>query len=247
MKVLLVGDLHRNVQAVERANEKALDNGCDLIFGLGDFGYNYTGPFMDRIMDAQTPWAFIRGNHDDTNWIREAADVDSMAEGEPTEVAPNLTWVPDGAMLDWDGVKVLCVGGAFSIDKAHRVPHVSWWPDELTSRAAEDRAIRAGKADILLAHDVPYFEDSRLEKAIRPVGYKVDEASKHNRMRLREIHNSAQPDLTVHGHFHTHYWDERYRVLGLDMEMEWEGSSVVLDCGGGEWTLTLPDPDLFDL
>ena len=62
-----------------------------------------------------------------------------------------------GEIMTLEGKTFFCLGGACSIDKALRTPHVSWWPDEEITRHDIDNAIANldkvnNKVDYVITH-----------------------------------------------------------------------------------------------
>ena len=92
-----------------------------------------------------------------------------MLEQYPTEerfgglVQPlggNVYHVCRGSVLELEGKKYLCFGGAESPDKEEREVHVNWWPQEMPSDEEYARCEAALEAngwqvDYVLTHDAP--------------------------------------------------------------------------------------------
>lgn len=134
MKVLFVGDTHCNSSVWPQVADVAVGHGCELIWQVGDFGYQFPEVYIRAVQTAadtaSVPVMWIRGNHDNRDTIRtlSAGQQAGPVALWPT-VAPDVLYVPDGTVVDFAGVRVLGVGGAVSIDQDRRVPYVSWWPD----------------------------------------------------------------------------------------------------------------------
>ena len=65
-----------------------------------------------------------------------------------------------GSVLELEGKKYLCFGGAESPDKEERETHVNWWPQEMPSDEEYARCEAALEAngwqvDYVLTHDAP--------------------------------------------------------------------------------------------
>jgi hypothetical protein len=94
------------------------------------------------------PIYFISGNHDHEPWFRGLY--------APTELAPNLIYVPRGAVLRLDARRVAFLGGGDSvIDRPQRCEGVDWWPEERVTAEDVARLVGAGPVDILVAHTPP--------------------------------------------------------------------------------------------
>jgi len=92
----------------------------------------------------------VGGNHDHEPSYRGIT--------RPTEMAPNLVFVPRGTVLELDGRRIAFLGGGSSIiDRAVRRRGVDWWPEEQVTLADVARFDGAGKVDFLVSHTPPAF------------------------------------------------------------------------------------------
>ena len=73
MRILLVGDIHANRYELLRAMRYGKDQRVDRVFFLGDFGWKFEQPFLDRaeymVKETGLLVEFIDGNHDDFNFL----------------------------------------------------------------------------------------------------------------------------------------------------------------------------------
>jgi hypothetical protein len=150
-----------------------------------------------------------------------------------------VTYLPRGTVLERYGSRILIIGGAYSVDKAMRSPHLSWWPQEEITVADEVRCEAAGKVDVVLSHDAP---NSAYVAALAQIlgdaqqthlGWKCDErfpGARPNRMALEAILDACRPRLWVHGHYHQHYVAQAKdcQFIGLDHE-NMPGSWYILE------------------
>ena len=91
---------------------------------------------------------WIDGNHE---------NFDIIESWNATEIYNNsehIHYCPRGTILDINGQKALCVGGADSIDKAWRVEGISWWPQEQITE--KDIMEITGEYDYIFTHCCPY-------------------------------------------------------------------------------------------
>lgn len=227
-RILVAGDTHCNPDTFRRLKRQARELDCDAIFQVGDFGYDFRDSFIDVVTEvaAQTPVYWIDGNHDNHDKL-EAWDAFD-AEGFQ-EIWPKVFYVPRGHGWTWNGVKFVGVGGAHSIDKRHRTPHVSWWEQERVTNAQAERAMAHEKCDVLLVHDVP-TDVPYMDRYV--AGYKDDIESAGNRRVLTHVTENLQPTLLIHGHMH-HRYEDWFRnetlVIGLDRDTMEPDNTIVLD------------------
>lgn len=237
MRILLVGDTHGNRQWLRNVVlTRAEREGVEAVFQLGDFGYwQKDSDFVKTAADCAVPFYFLDGNHENHPLLPRGALG-------PINVAGNLHYVPRGSRLEWDGVTVLVVGGAHSIDRAYRTPGVDWFPEEDISEQDFNSAVMAGQCDVMLAHDAPGFAHLPLATPYDAAWRAELPACAKNRDVVGAIVDSVRPSLYVHGHYHA-AWDmtvERdwgdFRLKGLDCDGGREQDSmVVLHCSAGSY------------
>lgn len=247
MRILLLGDTHGRVHAVRDAIDYALEAGCDRIVQVGDFGYgwdlhyppNGRFPFIVNEFSAQAGLDFywLDGNHENFDALQEELG-DGFTSHEPVKMMSNLYYLPRGSSWDWDGVRFLALGGAYSIDKHVRVEGVSWWRQEMTTRADVERALDRGQADVMLTHDMPAQIFDAL--AFSTGWYKSDPDSRSNRQMVSGVMEIVKPKLLVHGHFHYRHdtMCGDTRVIGLDRDGTHHLSWTVLDTADWSGVLT---------
>lgn len=220
MRILFVGDTHMNHHgSIHAANRWADLAKVDVILQVGDFGYTFSDDLLEAVAAAPCPWWFIRGNHDDTDWLRAAIESHGRRRWPDTppsvnKVAENLYWIEDGAILNLGGTRIACIGGAASIDKEYRIEGESWWPDEgVNEHSLERLGLEVGftgPVDLLVTHDIPnslvdlgLVDYMLLEQNIY---FKRDHAmSQVSRGRLQLAYENCQPLVVIHGHYHVGY------------------------------------------
>ena len=227
-QVLLQGDTHSEPTSAENANRIALETGVDAIVQAGDFAYKYDTiekgrRFLEECSKGPVPWIFIRGNHDDTKWLRDFNNGELIGD-TPIEIYPNVWWCPDGTVLQFANKTMLMVGGAISVDSDERYGGVEYWEDEGIPYGLLYQDIP--KADILVSHDAP----SEVAYKVIDGTNKEDSMSDSNRRTLQEIFEASGAQTLIHGHYHHgHETDhENRKFIGLGHE-ENEKSSRVLD------------------
>lgn len=200
MKIALTGDIHADRNALGRTVLRAHDAGCERIFYLGDFGYNFSSDFLDtaKRLHERTGLVieWLDGNHEDFDYL-ESVNFDPLPGV--------LRYHPRGSVETLDGVSFMFLGGATSVDRPWRVPHASWWPQEELTEADVARACTKGKVDVVLAHDAPYLPPIS-NKGLNS-GFPQEELdrSESHRERVRAVYQEAQPTTWVHGHYHHRY------------------------------------------
>lgn len=196
-KIAIAGDWHSIFPAFTRGFYHAMALGADAIVHVGDFGYTFHPEFLDhlkkliKVMDM--PIYFIRGNHDN----REFLDSFLKSPFQPVEILPGATYIPDGAVMDFGHTTIAALGGAYSIDRQHRVAGQTWWLEEEPSAAAVQHLIDAHvSAPVMITHDLPHNA--------------INTNNRHNtidalpsRQLVQQAIDAVRPHIVFHGHQHT--------------------------------------------
>ena len=161
--IYVTGDLHGDLERFEDRAVKRLKKGDTLIV-LGDFGFLWSG---DRAEQKRLKWLakrryrilFIDGCHENFDLLRDYP-IEDFLGGRARHIGGNLYYILRGSILNIEGKKLLCFGGAESWDKEDREEGVNWWRSELPTsdeleRCAENLLAAGGEVDYILTHDAP--------------------------------------------------------------------------------------------
>jgi predicted phosphodiesterase len=244
VRLLLLGDTHRNATFLATAFEAAEREGCEQIIQLGDFGYGWqwlalgegleicrfsavASVLVDR---TGIGLCFIDGNHE--NFDRLA--MQATAPDGSQEVAPGVRHLARGQRLELGGCSFLACGGAISLDRLARTEGRSWWAAEAIT-TADVVACGSESIDVLLCHDAPLESGLPAERHSSGYGMAADIDWYLNRMRLSEVLAATSPSLVVHGHLHRRYEldlapEREARIVGLASDAQGiEAAGVVFD------------------
>jgi len=192
MKILAVGDVHG---VFERLNHLIQQEEPDIILQVGDFGYwpRLEDQDLEAIDTSRTRIYFCEGNNDDLDSLNALV----KQPGQPVELAPNLIYMPRGAVLELeDGRRVLFMGGGQSVDRYRRDEGWDWFPEEIIS---EDDLVHLPQPpiDIVISHTCPV--EFPIEEARRKKLQDIDPS----RAMLSRILHKYHPALWYFGHWHT--------------------------------------------
>jgi len=147
--IAFIGDVHRSFDRLA-ALVAALPIEATAVVQVGDLGLR-PSDVANRVPAIQPPnrrVLYIDGNHDHNPLY--------LGHDAPTEMGPNLIFVPRGSVLELDGRRVAFLGGGDSvIDRAQRKEGVDWWPTEQVTAIDVARLREARKVDILVTHTPP--------------------------------------------------------------------------------------------
>lgn len=222
-KIAFAGDWHMNTSFAVEAIHYAADNNADVIVQVGDFGFGFTyyNEYIEKLTEIlemkNLSLLFIDGNHENFDVLRSY----NINEHSYREVSSRIAHLPRGFRWNWGEASFLALGGAFSIDRSHRVKNSSWWVEEVISEIDSENAIEGGHADFMITHDIPSGVDLKLTSNLsRSV---TREYEKHRNI-LRKVVDFVKPDELIGGHYHKRLND----VLILDNGHEVNVN--VLDC-----------------
>jgi hypothetical protein len=149
--IAFIGDVHRAFDRFAGAVAE-LPASVDVAVQVGDFGLHLDdlGPTGAGVPSLDRRVYYITGNHDHEPFYRGIS--------RPTEMAPNLVFVPRGTVLELDGRRIAFLGGGDSvIDRAFRRDDIDWWPEERVTMADVARFEGVGRVDFLVCHTPPAF------------------------------------------------------------------------------------------
>lgn len=173
MRLFYLGDIHGNYRLILSYIDRFGITDAHIV-QVGDFGVGFKTLMKDKkelemyhaklVKNNVTVWAF-RGNHDYKPYFDE----------DPFGFS-NIKLIPDYTVLELCGKRILCVGGAVSVDRLPRMTSrqgdvfekngswagfelkggESWWPDEVfVLDVAKVSAMR--DIDIVLTHTAPSY------------------------------------------------------------------------------------------
>ena len=234
-KIMVLGDTHGSGKWLGDKIRWADKKGIKKIIQVGDFGlwdHDEDGVrFLDYINEILRSTGirlyFLGGNHenwDHLEWYEKNLPKDYSGH---TYIRSHVMYTGRMKRWAWDNKYFQAVGGAYSIDRAHRKVGKSLWlqetiPDNVVYGLEKDNR----QSDYLFTHDAP--------TCVPMKNLKIDIESEMHRKKMDQIGRVVQPNLWFHGHYHQ--WMEYsfmhqsgYSfVYGLDKDFE-HFSHVILD------------------
>lgn len=196
----------------------------DYVIIAGDFGVIWKN-IPDEKEEYILRWLknksfttlFIDGNHENHDRLDQLPSV-PMFGGTVGKVNNSVFHLKRGELYDIHGQKFFCFGGGESIDKLDRIPGVSWWEQELPSRAQIEHALDQlesvdYKVDYVVTHAPP-------RSVIGPLGFSdggmkaVDPTTKF----LDHIAQLIQCKKWYFGHMHVNKDLGKFKCLYHDID-----------------------------
>lgn len=201
--ILFVGDVHGNIPRFQQIARTVAETRPQIVMFCGDFGWwprlswgkKFLQEVKQTVANSPTKFVFVDGNHEDHHNLPHD-------NTELTEMLPNLWYLPRGTKIRVQNLTFLGVGGAVSIDQNRRLIGTSWFQEETSNWAQQNRVLDAGKADVVVAHDVPGAADIPMARRI-PTD--VETPADAHRAFLDAVLSTAQPELWLAGHYHHRY------------------------------------------
>lgn len=130
-KVWITGDCHRNFQKIFDFCENNQTTKNDMLIIAGDAGINYYLDSRDKkvktkLNELPITLVILHGNHEEKAWNCKNYKHNIYKIGKNTIIAwaepefPNILFLDDFCMPIINGKKLLCIGGAYSVDKYYR-------------------------------------------------------------------------------------------------------------------------------
>jgi len=157
--MFLLGDTHGDYEKVHAASQIV---GKEKLIILVDFGFVFNkaldGDKLQRLSKLPTTILFVDGNHCNFPALEKFPKIKKYG-GIVSKLAKNVFWLRRGQIYKIDGHKCLTIGGAYSVDKRHRIPDVSWWHEENLSHDEMEKVLDVidnfPKVDYVFTHTCP--------------------------------------------------------------------------------------------
>lgn len=134
----ITGDKHGYMKCFKPFSDKFDTDLSDIMIILGDAGLNYYLDTYDILTKDElkyVPMTFfcVHGNHEERPYNIEGYKLVDFkgAKAYVEDLFPNIYFAKDGEIYDFDGKKVICIGGAYSVDKYYRLENgYNWFESE---------------------------------------------------------------------------------------------------------------------
>lgn len=212
--IYIVGDLHGDFMKLARIKEHLTSD--DIVIQVGDFGWYPTviQEWKSLFDDYPCKIYAIDGNHEDFVYLSQ------FSKDTPTEVLPNLFYVPRGTVMEIEGQLFGFLGGGESVDKAWRVENVSWWKEEQITDDDVQKLITnvAGRTlDYLITHVPPKFT---ILSHFGPFDTKYwglpDDWEDISAEKVSKVYWELRPRNLLCGHMHRSIIDGSIRIVDIN-------------------------------
>ncbi len=233
----VMGDWHGHYGHFRAVCRTLKHAGIHRLYCVGDASFDWPGQHRGRtekrmrllLEQNDILYTFVGGNHD--NW----ATLETLpANPDGTRrVADRFSYLPNGVVIEHDGVRIAGLGGAYSVDKAWRREGRDWWPQEEPTPEQAQQLIEAsaGGVTLMLTHDVPMGATGL--KGMSGLSAKTIERANQTRILLQDTVERVRPKALFAGHWHQRLrselqWDDGTKTMVevLAAEQSWAGNLV---------------------
>ena len=167
--IYVTGDTHGSTD-IHKLNSTSFPAGTllgkkDYVIIAGDFGFIWTNPdktekyWLNWLREKPWTTLFIDGNHENFNRLNAFPEI-SKFDGRVGVINESVFHLKRGEVYKIDYKKIFVFGGAYSIDKQHRIKDVSWWPEELPNYSDYENGMKNldsnnWEVDYVITHEGP--------------------------------------------------------------------------------------------
>jgi hypothetical protein len=206
-KLVIIGDVHGKTDQYQKMLRQKFD--CIRTVQLGDMGIGFSGVGLHELPENHK---WFRGNHDNPAKCREYASY-----------LGDFGFLPEDSLF-W-------VAGGFSIDRAWRVPAVSWWEDEELSYQELDAAVDLyikSKPRFVISHEAPTKAATWLLTCIAP-GFRPEKiVTTRTGQAMERMLDFHKPEKWIFGHYHI---NKTFEFHGVEFTCVNELSTYELETG----------------
>jgi predicted phosphodiesterase len=216
----ITGDTHGDYRQIAYSVKQKKLNKADRLFVCGDFSFIWEQACskyfareeerIDGLSSLGPEILFIDGNHENFNRLLEFPEI-NLYGGKVGQIRNNIFHLKRGYVYTIDGKKIFTMGGGISIDKHRRVAGLSWWPQEMHTKAEQDFAIdnlekNKWQVDFVLSHTSPLQAEPLIQEAMAYADweygiFKLDALQAEGKF-LTEVCNKLDFKEWHFGHFH---------------------------------------------
>lgn len=211
-RIFIKGDCHGSFSFLRKFCLNAETTRNDLLVILGDAGINYfldsnDSSLKDTIKSLPITLLCVHGNHEERPFNINTYTEKSMFGGivYMEEEYDNILFAKDGENYSINGRNFFVLGGAYSIDKYHRLANgYKWFASEQPNEEIKKYVANQIKAynktfDIVLSHTAPLkYEPTEMFLSM------VDQSlvDKSTEIWLDEIEDKISYNMWYFGHYH---------------------------------------------
>ena len=202
----ITGDVHGtiDIQKLYKFNTNPFLTRDDYLIVCGDIGVCFRPDELEYMIELYSQFRytvlFVDGNHENFDLL-ETFETEEWNGGLIRKISDNIFHLLRGQVFTIENKTIFTFGGAESVDKAFRVPYISWWPQENFSKSDFDIAYNNleahnFKVDYIITHcgDTQMFD--KIFKGLRKF-----KTTDHNQ--IAQLTKQIKFKHWYFGHYHT--------------------------------------------
>jgi hypothetical protein len=220
--MIIIGDIHGWTKSYTRLVDR-LESEHKSSIQIGDMGLGFKGVGLHKLPDNHK---FIRGNHD-----------------SPKKCQQHHNYLGEFGYDSQTGI--FHIGGAWSIDRAMRIPDISWWAGEELSWLQLDECVQMYKncqPKFVVSHECPSKVSQVLLGGILGPYFsaKLECGQSRTGQAMQIMLEAHQPKEWVFGHYHI---DKTFYTPGFDTKFTCVGGIMSSGEAPHYYELNLGEPD----
>lgn len=226
--IYITGDTHGEFSGIENFIQRLNTSIKDILIILGDTGINY---FVNNGDDTKAsvktkeylstlPITLfcVHGNHEERPYNVEGYEIQSHfgANTYVNPAYPNQIFAKDGEIYNFNGLKTIVLGGAYSVDKYYRLARgAAWFASEQPNQIIKDYVSNQldssnWEVDVVLSHTCPI--ETEPTHLFLPF-ISQDEVDKSTEKWLQTVADKLTFKKWYFGHFHGDWKNGKYEML----------------------------------
>lgn len=224
--IYVVADLHAYQEKWLQQIHPVLKQG-DIALVAGDYGFGFWNgryfseeTFYDWISEQPYSVLVVDGNHEQFGKLA-AYPYCEIYGAKAQKIRDNIYHLCRGEIYDVLGRSVFVFGGGYSLDRARRIPGVSWFPQEMPSEEEYSLAIsnlgqHRNAVDFIITHSCP-LETVQYLSSYGTFGITGAVEEQPLQTFLDYVAHSVEYQRWYFGHFH------------VDREL-WRNQTAIFNC-----------------
>jgi DNA repair exonuclease SbcCD nuclease subunit len=202
--IYVTGDIHGQFNSLLYILENG-DYSGSSVFIAGDIGLGFhefdhdletLGSVEKRLKKIDVHFYLVRGNHDIPGYWSRTNKPRALNN------FPHIHFVVDYKVVELEGHKIACVGGATSVDRYQRTRNIDWWEQECVIDYKYLTKIKG--IDTVITHAAPIFCPPG-DHDIKKVSYDILCRSREDREILKRLYFDLIQETKVTNWFYGHY------------------------------------------
>ncbi|RGF49916.1 MULTISPECIES: metallophosphoesterase [unclassified Eubacterium (in: firmicutes)] len=207
MHVLVTGDVHGDILLLLEM-VRSIEND-EMLFVTGDFGLfwfdinsnsdKYT--ILNNMLESKNAYiVFVDGNHENHNFINRT-EISEFCGAKCHKLLPRVIHIMRGEIVNIDGIKIFCFGGAYSVDRFWREKNKTYFEEELPNENEYDSGLNnLINADFKVDYIITHTCQRRLVKKLGQRHKAIEEIKLQNY--IQWIVDNVEYKKHYFGHWH---------------------------------------------